>query len=275
MGPLVDAEQLAAALRGVDPPVVLDARWTVAGGADRDGYAAGHLPGAVFVDLDRELAGPPGKGGRHPLPHPAAFQAAMRRAGVRAGREVVAYDAGELAASARAWWLLAYHGHRRPRVLDGGLRAWTGAGLPLERGSPAPAPGDFEARPGWRPLLGADGAARLAREGVLLDARTAVRFRGEEEPVDPVAGHVPGAACAPAGANLGADGRLLPREELRARFERLGVRAGTPVAAYCGSGVTAAGLVLALEVADFPAALYVGSWSEWITDPDRPVALGP
>jgi thiosulfate/3-mercaptopyruvate sulfurtransferase len=275
MGPLVDAEQLAAALRGDDPPVVLDVRWTVAGGADRDGYAAGHLPGAAFLDLDRELAGPPGPGGRHPLPDPVAFQAAMRRAGVRADRAVVAYDAGELAASARAWWLLAYHGHRLARVLDGGLRAWTDAGLPLERGSPAPVPGDFQARPGGRPLLDADGAARLAREGVLLDARTAVRFRGEEEPVDPVAGHIPGASSAPAGANLGADGRLLPPHELRARFERLGVRAGTPVAAYCGSGVTAAGAVLALEVAGFPAALYVGSWSEWITDPDRPVALGP
>jgi thiosulfate/3-mercaptopyruvate sulfurtransferase len=193
---------------------------------------------------------------------------------VRGDREVVAYDAGELAAAARAWWLLAYHGHRLARVLDGGVRAWTDAGLPLERGSPAPAAGDFEARPGGRPLLDADGAVRLARRGVLLDARTAVRFRGEEEPVDPVAGHIPGASSAPAGANLGADGRLLPQQELRARFERLGVRAGTPVAAYCGSGVTAAGMVLALEVAGFPAALYVGSWSNWVADPDRPVATG-
>lgn len=275
MGALIAAERLAAALRSGEPPVVLDARWTLAGGADRDGYAAGHLPGAVFVDLDRELAGPPGAGGRHPLPDPDAFQAVMRRAGVSNDREVVAYDAGELAASARAWWLLAYHGHRRARVLDGGLPAWTDAGLPLERAVPAPRPGDFEARPGGRPLLDAAGAARVARDGVLLDARAAARFRGDEEPVDPVAGHIPGARCAPAGDNLGADRRLRPAGELREHFERLGVRAEDPVGAYCGSGVTAAGTVLALETAGFTAALYAGSWSGWITDPERPVALGP
>jgi thiosulfate/3-mercaptopyruvate sulfurtransferase len=274
VGPLVSVEELGAALRGAEPPVLLDVRWSVAGGPDRDGYLEGHLPGAVFVDLDRDLAGPPGRGGRHPLPDPVAFQAAMRRAGVRAGREVVAYDDGELAPAARAWWLLAYHGHQRARVLDGGLRAWTAAGLPLDRAVPAPAEGDFVARPGGRPLLDADGAAGVARTGVLLDARTEVRFRGEQEPVDPVAGHVPGARSAPAAQLFGPDGRLRPAEELRAYFERLGAAPGVPVGAYCGSGVTAAGAVLALEVAGVPAALYAGSWSEWITDPDRPVAVG-
>jgi thiosulfate/3-mercaptopyruvate sulfurtransferase len=274
MGPLVSVEELGAALRGAEPPVLLDVRWSVAGGADRHGYREGHLPGAVFVDLDRDLAAPPGRGGRHPLPDPAAFQAAMRRAGVTAAREVVVYDDGELAAAGRAWWLLVHHGHGRARVLDGGLRAWTGAGLPLDGTVPAPEEGDFEARPGGRPLLDADGAAVLARDGVLLDARTAVRFRGEQEPVDPVAGHIPGARSAPTAPLFGPDGCLRPAAELRAHFEQLGVAPGVPVGSYCGSGVTAAGEVLALEVAGVPAALYAGSWSEWITDPDRPVAVG-
>jgi thiosulfate/3-mercaptopyruvate sulfurtransferase len=274
MRPLVSVEELDAALRGAEAPVLLDVRWSVAGGPDVDGYREGHLPGAVFVDLDRELAGPPGRGGRHPLPGPAAFQAAMRRAGVTGGREVVAYDDGELAPAARAWWLLAYHGHGQARVLDGGLRAWTRAGRPLDRTVPAPVEGDFEARPGARPLLDADGAADVAQAGVLLDARTAVRFRGEQEPVDPVAGHIPGARSAPAAQLLGPGGRLRPAEELRAHFERLGVEPGVPVGAYCGSGVTAAGGILALEVAGIPAALYAGSWSDWITDAGRPVAVG-
>jgi thiosulfate/3-mercaptopyruvate sulfurtransferase len=274
MGPLVSVEELDAALRGGGPPLLLDVRWSVAGGPDRDGYREGHLSGAVFVDLDRDLAGPPGRGGRHPLPDPAAFQAAMRRAGVTAGREVVAYDDGDLAPAGRAWWLLAYHGHGRARVLDGGLRAWTAAGLPLDRTVPTAEEGDFEARPGGRPLLDAEAAAALARDGVLLDARTAVRFRGEQEPVDPVAGHIPGARSAPAAQLFGPDGRLRSAEELRAYFEQLGAAPWVPVGAYCGSGVTAAGEVLALEVAGVPAALYAGSWSEWITDPDRQVVVG-
>jgi thiosulfate/3-mercaptopyruvate sulfurtransferase len=139
---------------------------------------------------------------------------------------------------------------------------------------PTPEEGDFEARPGGRPLLDAEAAAALARDGVLLDARTAVRFRGEQEPVDPVAGHIPGARSAPAAQLFRPDGRLRSAEELRAYFEQLGAKPGVPVGAYCGSGVTAAGEVLALEVAGVPAALYAGSWSEWITGPDRPVAVG-
>jgi thiosulfate/3-mercaptopyruvate sulfurtransferase len=272
--PLIGPEELAGTLGRDAAPVLLDVRWQLGGPPGRDAYLAGHLPGAVFVDLDRDLAAPPGAGGRHPLPDPAAFQAAMRRAGVRDDRAVVVYDQRDTASAARAWWLLGYHGHPDVRVLDGGYDGWLARGLPVATQMPDPEPGDFTARPGQRPLLDADGAARVAREGALLDARAEVRYRGEQEPVDPVAGHIPGARSAPAAANVGADGRLLPAEELRARFAALGVRDGAPVGGYCGSGVVAASLVLALELAGYRAALYAGSWSHWITDPARPVAKG-
>jgi thiosulfate/3-mercaptopyruvate sulfurtransferase len=273
-GPLVTAGQLAAELAGPSAPTVLDCRWTLAGGADRDGYGKGHLPGAVFVDLDRDLAAPPGAGGRHPLPAPEAFQAAMRRAGVRDDRPVVAYDQGEPGGAARAWWLLGWFGHPDARVLDGGLAAWVAAGLPLTAEAADPDPGDFTARPGGRSLLDAAGAARLAAAGVLLDARAPARYQGLEEPVDPVAGHIPGARNAPV-ADLVGDHGLVPPASLRRLLEGHGARPGTPVGAYCGSGVVAAHVVLACEVAGIPASLYAGSWSDWVTDPSRPVATGP
>ena len=272
-GPLVTAGQLAAELAGPGAPTVLDCRWTLAGGADRDGYGKGHLPGAVFVDLDRDLAAPPGAGGRHPLPAPEAFQAAMRRAGVRDDRPVVAYDQGEPGGAARAWWLLGWFGHRDARVLDGGLGAWVAAGLPLTTETADPDPGDFTARPGGRSLLDAAGAARLAAAGVLLDARAPARYQGLEEPVDPVAGHIPGARNAPM-ADLVGDHGLVPPASLRRLLDRHGARPGTPVGVYCGSGVVAAHVVLACEVAGIPASLYAGSWSDWVTDPSRPVATG-
>jgi thiosulfate/3-mercaptopyruvate sulfurtransferase len=238
----------------------------------------------VFANLDADLAAPPGPplpgaagagpGGRHPLPRPAAFQAAMRRLGVRQGVPVVVYDAADATAAARAWWLLRYFGHADVRVLDGGFRAWTEAGLPVVADVPSPAPGDFVARPGGMPSLDADAAAALARDGVLLDARAAERYRGEAEPIDPVAGRVPGAVSAPAAGNVDASGRLLDAASLRRRFAALGADGTRPVGAYCGSGVTAAQVVLALEVAGVPAALYAGSWSDWIADPARPVATG-
>jgi thiosulfate/3-mercaptopyruvate sulfurtransferase len=269
--PLVSAVPLAAELAGPAAPTLLDCRWTLAGGADRAGYEQGHLPGAVFVDLDRDLSAPPGRGGpggRHPLPDPAAFSAAMRRAGVRGDRPVVAYDQGEPGGAARAWWLLGWFGHPEVRVLDGGLPAWVEAGLPLATGDPDPGPGDFTARPGGRRLLDAAGAADLAATGVLLDARAAARYEGLEEPVDPVAGHIPGARNAPLPD-------LLHGQALHRRLADLGVGEDVPVGAYCGSGVVAAHLVLALEAAGVPAVLYAGSWSDWITDPSRPVATGP
>jgi thiosulfate/3-mercaptopyruvate sulfurtransferase len=268
MEPLITADRL---LSDQARASILDVRWELGEPSQRAGFEAGHIPGAAFVDLDAELSGPPGSDGRHPLPDADAFQAAMRAAGISNDRPVVVYDAAG-GSAARAWWLLRYFGHRQVAVLDGGLTAWEG---PLETGAPAIKPGDFIARPGGMPLLDADGAARVAAEGVLLDARAAERFRGEVEPVDPVAGHIPGARSRPATENLRPDGRFRPPSELRVEFEALGVRDGVEIGAYCGSGVTAAQEVLALELAGFPAALYAGSWSEWITDPRRPVARSP
>ncbi|MCX9191204.1 sulfurtransferase [Carbonactinospora thermoautotrophica] len=272
--PIISVEELAAALAGPNPPVLLDVRWKLGGPPGVVAYRAGHLPGAVFVDLDRDLAGPPGPGGRHPLPAPEAFQAAMRRCGVRDQADVVVYDEADSTAAARAWWLLRYFGHERVRVLDGGYRAWVAAGQPVETHEPQPAPGDFTARPGHLPVLDADDVPDFTRDGVLLDARAAERYRGEVEPVDPVAGHIPEAVSAPTLENVRPDGRFRDPAELRARFAALGVTPDTPVGAYCGSGVTAAHEVLALRLAGYEAALYPGSWSHWITDPNRPVAKG-
>jgi thiosulfate/3-mercaptopyruvate sulfurtransferase len=290
--PLIDVTSLARGLAAGASPVLLDVRWRVAGSPGPPGiaaYRAGHLPGAVFIDLDHDLSGAPGAGGRHPLPEAAAFELAMRRAGVSNGRDVVVYDEADATAAARGWWMLRYFGHPRVRVLDGGYRAWAAAGQPVVAGEgAAPPPGDFTASPGGMQLLDADGAADLARHGTLLDARAGERYRGEAEPIDPVAGHIPGAVSAPTAANVLADGRFRAAPDLRARFAALGVGAaaddpgtgtgaGTGAAAgsYCGSGVTAAHEVLALAVAGLPAALYVGSWSHWVTDPGRPVATGP
>ena len=223
----VDPAALAAALRASPPPVLLDVRWRLGGPPGNERFREGHLPGAHFVDLDRDLAAPPGAGGRHPLPDAAAFEAAMRRAGVSDDRPVVAYDENDSTAAARAWWLLRYFGHQQVQVLDGGYQAWLAADQPIETGpAPAAAPGTFTARPGHLPLLDADGAARMAREGVLLDARAAERYRGEVEPVDPVAGHIPAAVSAPTSENVGPDGRFLDPGALRARFTGLGAGAG-------------------------------------------------
>lgn len=276
---LTSVPALAAALDGDDPPVVLDIRWRLGGPPGIDSYRAGHVPGAVFGDLDRDFAGPPGEGGRHPLPEAADFQAAMRRAGISQASSVVAYDDGDSTVAARAWWTLRYFGHGRVRVLDGGYQAWTAAGQPVSTAEAEPEPqlGSFIARPDGMPVLDADGAAAVARSGVLLDARAAERYRGETEPVDRAAGHIPGAVSAPTAGNVGADGRFLDPGALRDRFAGLGVTGEPvpPVAAYCGSGVTAAHEVLALALAGLPAALFVGSWSGWVADPSRPLATGP
>lgn len=279
MTAIITASDLAHELTGGRPPTLLDVRWQLsvakaAGAPAFDGraeYAAGHIPGAVFVDLDRELAAAPGDQGRHPLPDLAEFGAAMRRAGVSAGRPVVVYDGGQGWAAARAWWLLRWTGHPDVRVLDGGLPAWRGE---LSTEVPDPAEGDFAPVPGAAGLLDADGAAAMARTGVLLDARAGERYRGEVEPIDRVGGHIPGAVSAPTTENVGPDGRFLPAAELKDRFKALGVSEDTEVGVYCGSGVSGAHEVLALAVAGIPAALYVGSWSEWSSDPARPVAVG-
>ncbi|GAB3669905.1 sulfurtransferase [Actinocorallia lasiicapitis] len=270
--PLIDAAALA---RLTPAPVILDVRWHLAGPPGIEAYRAGHLPGAVFVDLDHDLAGPPGAGGRHPLPSAGRFQEAMRAAGVGDDTPVVVYDDADATSAARAWWCLRYFGHERVRVLDGGFRAWRESGLPVETEVPEPVPGTFTARPGTLPVLDGPGAAVLAKAGVLLDARAAERFRGEHEPVDAKAGHIPGAVSAPTLGNVGVDGRFLPPPLLRDRFAALGATDAADVAVYCGSGVTAAHEVLALTLAGVPSALYPGSWSDWITDPTNPVATGP
>ena len=276
-GPLIDVSALARALAGPAPPVLLDIRWRLGGPPGIEAYRAGHLPRAVYVDLDADLAAEPGPAGRHPLPPAGRFEAAMRRAGVSSGGTVVVYDEADATVAARAWWLLRYFGHGDCRVLDGGFRAWAAAGGQVTTGdSPAPSGGNFIAKHGQMPVLDAGAAASVARRGALLDARSRERYRGEREPVDPVAGHIPGALSAPTTANVGPDGRFLPAAGLRARFATLGAPAGAGmVGAYCGSGVTAAHEVLALELAGITASLYAGSWSNWVADPARPVATGP
>ncbi|MFE2596854.1 sulfurtransferase [Streptomyces sp. NPDC059396] len=272
MTAIITAAELQGESAGPRPPVLLDVRWQLGGPPGRPAYEAGHLPGAVYVDLDTELAGPPGAGGRHPLPEVADFGAVMRQAGVSQDRPVVVYDGGQGWAAARAWWLLRWTGHSDVRVLDGGLAAWTG---PLSTEVPHPAEGDFSPVPGSLPLLDADGAAALARSGLLLDARAAERYRGDVEPVDRIGGHIPGALSAPTMANVAENGTFLPAADLATRFTALGATAGTEVGVYCGSGVSGAHEVLALEIAGIPAALYAGSWSEWSADETRPVAKGP
>jgi thiosulfate/3-mercaptopyruvate sulfurtransferase len=273
MTPIVTASELAEELAGPRPPLLLDVRYELGGPPGHEPYAAGHLPGAVYVDLDTELAGTPGVRGRHPLPDVAAFGAVMRRAGISGDSSVVVYDGGQGWAAARAWWLLRWTGHEDVRVLDGGLAGWSG---PLSTELPVPEQGDFSPVPGALPVLDADGAAALARDGLLLDARAAERFRGEVEPVDRVAGHIPGAVSAPTAENVAQDGRFRPPGWLTSRFAALGAtEKDRRVGVYCGSGVSAAHEVLALEIAGIPAALYVGSWSEWSEDAGRPVAKGP
>ncbi|MGH2915813.1 MAG: sulfurtransferase [Solirubrobacteraceae bacterium] len=271
--PLIEATQLRARLTAGEPTTLLDVRWQLAGGADRAGYAAGHIPGAAFVDLDGDLAAEPGPRGRHPLPAPDRFVASMRAAGVRCNRPAVVYDDAAGLPASRAWWLLRHYGHRAVWLLDGGLDAWRADGGGLATGDERPEPGDFDGRPGAMAVLDADGAAALAGspDGALLDARAPERFRGEVEPLDAVAGHIPGASNWPMARDLDADGRLLPAAALRDAFAPLARRR---VAAYCGSGITAAHTVLALELAGIEAALYPGSWSEWVADRRRPVATG-
>lgn len=277
--PVIAPHELAVLLGGPHAPAVVDVRWSLTGPPGRAGYQAGHLPGAVFLDVDSDLAGPPGPAGRHPLPEPAALQATLRAAGISAATQVVAYDAGDSSVAARLWWLLRWVGHRAVAVLDGGIAAWRAAELPVTVEVPQPQPGTITVRPGAMPVLDAAQAAALARVGVLLDARAAPRYRGETEPVDPRAGHIPGATNAPFPELTDAQGRWLAPIQLRELAQRWGV-GGTEVGAYCGSGINACALVLGLERAGVttpqrPAALYAGSWSQWCTDIARPVATGP
>lgn len=270
METLIQASEL---LSSTGRHVVIDVRWVLGGPPGRDEYMAGHLPGAVFVDMEDELASHAAPtDGRHPLPDVMALQESARRWGIREGDAVVAYDDNGGLAAARAWWLLRWAGLTDVRLLDGGLSAWIGVGGALETVDVAPTPGDVTLGTGLLPTIDIDEAASF--EGVLLDARAGARYRGEVEPIDPKAGHIPGAVSAPATDHLDEDGRFRTPEELRHRFEELGVRDEFAVAAYCGSGVTAAHEIVALSIAGFDAALYPGSWSQWSNHDDRPVATG-
>ncbi len=259
--PLISVAELRTLLEEV---TVLDVRYRLGGPPGRPEYDAGHVPGAAYVDLPSDLAAPPGAGGRHPLPDTGRFEDAMRRAGVRQDRPVVVYDDWTGLAAGRAWWLLRYHGHRDVRVLDGAWPAWRDGGGAVETEEVSPVPGDFTARPGQMPVVDVDDVLGVP---VLVDARAAERFRGETEPVDPIAGHIPGAVNVPTTTNLRADGRFRDADALRSLYAAAGVTAEQDVAVYCGSGVTAAQNVLALGIR---AALYPGGWSGWITDPARP-----
>ena len=276
---LITASELARHLVADRPVNVLDVRWELTHPDGREAFSAGHIPGARYVSLEDELADHRVSGrGRHPLPSGDALEAAARGWGMRAGVPTVVYDDWNRAGSARAWWVLTAAGIEDVRILDGGLASWIATGAALETGSPAVRSGDVtvthrDLYHGALSALTADEVAAWRRP--LLDARAPERFSGEMEPVDPVGGHIPGACNAPSTAVLSADGTFLPDDQLRDFFGERGVSGGAEAAAYCGSGVTAAVLIAALRVVGAEAQLFPGSWSQWCTEPDRPVVAGP
>ncbi|MBF6353433.1 sulfurtransferase [Nocardia higoensis] len=277
---IITATELADLLAGDAPVRLLDVRWTLTRPDGREAFADGHIPGAVYVDLETELSDHSVTGrGRHPLPSGRDLQAALRRWGIDDGDTVVAYDDWNRAGSARAWWVLRAAGLTDVRILDGGLAGWLAAGGSVQYGRAAERTGSVtvahdDLYAGALPVLTAAEAARIAGSGVLLDARAPERFRGELEPVDPIAGHIPGSVNLPSTRVLHEDGGFVEPEKLRERFARRGVNGATPLGAYCGSGVTAAVLVAAAASAGIEVALFPGSWSQWSSDPANPVATG-
>ncbi|MFT3660267.1 MAG: sulfurtransferase [Gordonia sp. (in: high G+C Gram-positive bacteria)] len=279
---LITVDELVDAMPSDRPPVVLDVRWRLGDDEGFARYKEGHVPGAIHVDLNTELAAPPSPGlGRHPLPTVDDLQAAARRWGIDFGARVVVYDDCGGLSAARAWWLLRWGGIADVRLLDGGLGAWRDAGLRLSKGDTTPRAGNVILTPGGLPTATIDDVAALASAGegapVLLDARAGERYRGEIEPVDPRPGRIPGAVSAPTTENLSASGTFRSAEELRSRFTGLGLGepgdgAGAAAIVYCGSGINAAHQIAALEIAGYPGAvLYPGSYSQWSNDETRPV----
>lgn len=272
MHPLISAAELRDQLDGTH---VLDARWSLGRTDGRDQYLAGHIPGAVFLDVERDLTrhGAPHEG-RHPLPDDAALAAAARRWGVRQGARVVVYDDDRMLPASRAWWALRRAG-LEVRVLDGGWQAWLRAGGAVEAGDVTVPEGDvILGSPKDAGVIDTGAAAAWPDTGVLLDARVAERYRGETEPIDPVAGHIPGALNLPIAQVLRDDGRFRSASEIAAAFDTVGAGEGAPVAAYCGSGITAAQLALAGALVGRDVTVYPGSWSAWSNTPGRPVATG-
>jgi thiosulfate/3-mercaptopyruvate sulfurtransferase len=275
---LITPTELAQALQAGGPVSILDVRWQLTEPDGRAAYEAGHIPGAVYVSLEDELSDHSRTGrGRHPLPSGRGLEAAARRWGLNRGVPVVAYDDWNRAGSARAWWVLTAAGLSDVRILDGGLGGWIAAGGALEVGANTPEPGDVavshaDLYAGARPALAASEATAVA---TLIDARAPERFRGDVEPIDPVAGHIPGARNVPSTGLLADDGGFRSYGDLIAVFRRHGIDAAGDIGVYCGSGVTASVTLAALAAVGTDAALYPGSWSEWCSDPSRPVERGP
>ena len=279
--PLIDAAALAAALAGPTPPRVLDASFDLADpAAGRRAHDAAHVPGALHVDLDRDLSSTKtGRNGRHPLPTREAFAETLRGLGLHDDDEVVIYDGSAGMYAARLWWMLRWVGHGRVRLLDGGFAAWQAAGGAVSAApTPAPVRGTLTLRASLVPTVDFEAVRANLDTGArqVIDARAPDRFRGENETLDPVAGHIPGAKNRLFRDNLGPDGRFKPAAQLRAEFDALtGGLGGGRLIAQCGSGVTACHNLVAMELAGLGgAALYPGSWSEWCAQPGAPVATG-
>jgi thiosulfate/3-mercaptopyruvate sulfurtransferase len=274
---LITATDLATLIEGGDQLTILDVRWRLDDPDGRPAYLEGHLPGAVYVSLEDELSDHTIAGrGRHPLPSGRALETAARRWGIRQDDLVVVYDDWNRAGSARAWWVLTAAGVAPVRILDGGLSAWRSAGQSLEAGPVDPQPGNVtvphdDLYAGSRPTLTAEQSGTVT----LLDARAPERFRGEVEPLDPAAGHIPGAKNLPSGAVLAGDGTFVGDYALTQLLSDHDIDRHSRIGVYCGSGVTATVAIAALAAAGREAALYPGSWSEWCSDPTRPVARGP
>lgn len=272
---LIEVDELVELLARDPRVVLLDVRWSLADPDGHRAYSLGHIPGALFVDLETDLSAvASAEEGRHPLPDIADLQESARRWGIDEGDPVVVYDDSGGTSAARAWWLLRWGGLTDVRILDGGLQAWVAHGGILEDGEVQVAPGTVELTPGHMPVIDADDAADYPRHGVLVDARAGERYRGEVEPLDRKAGHVPGAVNAPTMDNLREDRTFRSGGELAERFAAVGVTKDADVAVYCGSGVTATHEIAALETIGVRAALYPGSWSQWSADDARPVATG-
>lgn len=278
-GPIVSAAWLLEHAAHPDLRIA-DLRWSLGGPPGRDRYAAGHIPGAIFLDLDHDISAPRGSGpGRHPIPTPSRLAEVLSERGIGDEHVVVAYDDAGGTVASRLWWLFEHFGHAgTAAILDGGISAWTDAGRTLTVDAPDHPPATWRTRaPRTDDVVDAAivDARRLDPGTLLLDVRAPERYRGELEPIDPRAGHIPGAVSAPSAGNLQPDGRLLSPEGLADRFRALGATDGRRVIAACGSGVNATQTILAMRLAGMDAQLYEGSWSDWSSDPARPAAMGP